>query len=127
MYLVVNVWAPVNPPPSKKIVSLTRKGSDKSTKEQQQTLPKVAQPTSLAQKCAKASQSQIPVSRVNLQSVTPHQDIGPLQRPPSAAPPSSAVVSIGAQRSLQSLPSSPVATTFAGKTSSISKLDNAIR
>lgn len=125
---IVNVWAPVNPTPSKKIVSLTRKGSDKSTKEtQQQTLPKISQPTSLAQKCAKASQSQVPLTKVSQQCVPSNQDIGPLQRPQSAALQTNPIVSIGAQRSLQSLPGSPVATTFSGKISPINKVDNAVR
>lgn len=124
----MNVWAPVNPVPSKKIVSLTRKGSDKSTKEQQQTLPKISQPTSLAQKCAKASQSQNPISKVNQQSLLPNQDIGPLQRPPSALQANS-VISIGAQRGLQNIPGSPASSPspFSGKVSPITKVDNAAR
>lgn len=126
---IVNVWAPMHPTPPSKKISLTRKLSDKSSKEQhQQILPKIPQPTSLAEKCAKASQSQIPIAKLDQQPLPPAQDIGPLQRPPSALS-SSPVLSIGAQRGLQNIPGSPVITpnAFSGKVSPISKVDNATR
>ncbi|KFM57224.1 Protein salvador-like protein, partial [Stegodyphus mimosarum] len=122
---IVNVWTTVSQQPTKKIVSLTRKGSDKSVKE---TKP-VPQPTSLAQKCAKASQSQMPcISKVNHQSLPSSPDIGPLQRLSPAVQPSPSV-SIGAQRSLQSPPSSPVLKSqpFSGKISPVTKIDGAVR
>ncbi|KAG8196780.1 hypothetical protein JTE90_014512 [Oedothorax gibbosus] len=140
---VLNVWTAVNEPPVKKAISLVRRLSDKSTKESPKEVRRPApQPTSLAQKCAKASQSQIPaISKVNPQSVPPSPNIGPLQRPltdqhplsPNIGPlqrpltvqhPSSPVVSIGSQRGLQSLSPSPVGVpSFSGRVPSVLRVD----
>ncbi|XP_054720438.1 scaffold protein salvador-like isoform X2 [Uloborus diversus] len=127
---IVNVWTPVShQPPTKKIVSLTRKLSDKSTKETK-PIPKPApQPTSLAQKCAIASQSQMPAaSKVTHPSLPVSQDIGPLQRP-SPLLQHNPVASIGAQRGLHSPPQSPTPTPppFSGKVSPVNKAENVVR
>ncbi|GIY00691.1 hypothetical protein CEXT_324991 [Caerostris extrusa] len=122
---VLNVWTAVNQQPPKKVISLTRRLSDKSSKESPRELRPVAQPTSLAQKCAKASQSQVqPISKINPQSLPSSPNIGPLQRSSPVSQPVS-TVTIGAQRGVQSqLPSS---SGFSGRMSSATRVDNSSR
>ncbi|GFT80296.1 protein salvador homolog 1 [Nephila pilipes] len=126
---VLNVWTAVNQQPPKKVTSLTRRLSDKSSKESPKEHQPAPQPTSLAQKCAKASQSQVqPISKVNHQSLPSSPNIGPLHRP-SPVPQPTTTVTIGAQRGLQSPIGSPIPTpsAFSGKVPSITRIDNSAR
>ncbi|XP_015903551.1 scaffold protein salvador [Parasteatoda tepidariorum] len=125
---VLNVWTTVPEPPTKRIISLTRKNSDKSTKETPRPVPPPQQ-MSLAQKCAKASQSQISnAAKVNTQSALASTNIGPLQRP-SPVLQINPNLSIGAQRGLPTPSFNPVPTPqpFTGKISQGSKIEQPSR
>lgn len=76
---IINVWTTINHQPHKKNTSVNRKGGTADGGEE--TIPRTVAPASLAQKCAKASQSHIPSSnRVVSQNQPPSQNIGPLLR-----------------------------------------------
>ncbi|CAL1277044.1 unnamed protein product [Larinioides sclopetarius] len=122
---VLNVWTAVNQQPPKKVISLTRRLSDKSSRESPKEIPRPPpQPTSLAQKCAKASQSHVQ-PKVTTQSLPSSPNIGPLQRP-SPVPQPSPTVTIGAQRGMQSpvVNPLPVPSAFASKVPLAPRVDN---
>lgn len=77
---IINVWTTINHQPHKKNTSVHRKGGTVDGNEE--TVSRAVAPaTSLAQKCAKASQSHMPTSnRVVSQNQPPSQNIGPLLR-----------------------------------------------
>lgn len=90
---IVNVWTTINHQPRKKNPAFQRKGGNTSDVQS-------VQPTSLAQKCAKASQNQTQnSSRLSPLNQVSNQNIGPLLRSSSPLQ-SGSSSSIGAQRTV---------------------------